>query len=111
MLAELGYKVWAPNMRGYGNSSIPPRREDYAIENLLEDVGALIDAADCDETVLLAHDWGAVIAWYFAMRQVRPLSQLVICNVPHPGPPSHWSRFGGATKVSFPAGLPSGPWK
>lgn len=84
MLAELGYKVWAPNMRGYGNSSMPPEREDYSIENLLADVGALIDAADCDETVLLAHDWGAVIAWYFAIRQIRPLSQLVICNVPHP---------------------------
>jgi len=85
VLAELGYKVWAPNMRGYGNSSMPPNTEDYSIENLLEDVGALIDAADCDETVLIAHDWGAVIAWYFAIRQVRPLSQLIICNVPHPG--------------------------
>ena len=85
MLADLGYKVWAPNMRGYGNSSIPPEREDYSLENLMADVGALIDAADCDETVLIAHDWGAVIAWYFAMRQVRPLDKLVICNVPHPG--------------------------
>ncbi len=86
LLAELGYKAWAPNLRGYGNSSIPPDREDYAIENLMADVGALIDAADCEETVLLAHDWGAVIAWYFAMRQIRPLNKLVICNVPHPGP-------------------------
>ncbi len=84
MLAELGYKVWAPNMRGYGNSSIPPDKKDYAIENLLADVGALIDAAECEETILLAHDWGAVIAWYFAIREIRPLSKLVICNVPHP---------------------------
>ena len=86
MLAELGYKAWAPNMRGYGNSSIPREREDYAIENLLADIAALIDAADCDETVLIAHDWGAVIAWYFAMRKIRPLNKLIICNVPHPGP-------------------------
>ena len=54
MLAELGYKVWAPNMRGYGNSSIPPDKKDYAIENLLADVAALIDAAECEETILLA---------------------------------------------------------
>lgn len=86
MLADLGYKVWAPNMRGYGNSSVPPLKEDYAIENLMADVGALIDAAECDETVLIAHDWGAVIAWYFAMRKIRPLANLIICNVPHPGP-------------------------
>lgn len=86
MLADLGYKVWAPNMRGYGNSSVPPNKDDYAIENLMADVGALIDAAECDETVLIAHDWGAVIAWYFAMRKIRPLANLIICNVPHPGP-------------------------
>lgn len=86
MLAEMGYKVWAPNLRGYGNSSMPPERDDYDIEVLMEDVGALIDAAECDETVLIAHDWGAIIAWYFAMRQVRPLTHLIICNVPHPGP-------------------------
>jgi pimeloyl-ACP methyl ester carboxylesterase len=84
MLGELGYKAWAPNLRGYGNSSILPDMQDYSIENLMADVGALIDAADCDETVLIAHDWGAVIAWFFAMRKIRPLSKLIICNVPHP---------------------------
>lgn len=84
VLAELGYRAWAPNMRGYGNSSRPEGVSAYAIEYLMEDVAQLIDAADCDEVVLLAHDWGAVIAWYFAMRRIRPLQQLVICNVPHP---------------------------
>lgn len=84
MLAALGYKVWAPNLRGYGNTSIPPDMSDYSLEHLMADVGSLIDAADCDETVLIAHDWGAVIAWYFAMRKIRPLSKLIICNVPHP---------------------------
>jgi pimeloyl-ACP methyl ester carboxylesterase len=86
MLAELGYKVWAPNLRGYGNSSVPDYMEDYSIENLMEDVGGLIDAAGCKEVVLIAHDWGAVIAWNFAIRQIRPLNQLIICNVPHPVP-------------------------
>ena len=86
MLAELGYKAWAPNMRGYGNSSVPAFMEDYSLENLMADVAALIDAADCEEVVLIAHDWGAVIAWYFAIRQVRPLTKLIICNVPHPVP-------------------------
>jgi epoxide hydrolase 4 len=58
----------------------------YGIEQLLADVAGLIDAAGCREVVLLAHDWGAVIAWYFAMRRMRPLTKLVICNVPHPAP-------------------------
>ncbi len=86
MLAALGYKVWAPNMRGYGNSSVPLFMEDYSLEHLMDDVAALIDAAGCEEVVLIAHDWGAVVAWHFAIRKLRPLTKLVICNVPHPVP-------------------------
>lgn len=85
MLADLGYTAWAPNLRGYGNSSRPDSMSAYAIEDLMEDVAGLIDASDTTETVLIAHDWGAVIAWYFAIRQIRPLEKLIICNVPHPG--------------------------
>lgn len=86
LLAELGYRAWAPNLRGYGNTTRPPGLEAYSIETLLQDVAALIDASGCREVVLIAHDWGAVIAWFFAIRRVRPLSRLVICNVPHPVP-------------------------
>jgi pimeloyl-ACP methyl ester carboxylesterase len=85
MLSTLGYRAWAPNLRGYGNSSRPHGTDAYSIENLMADVAGLIDASGCRETILLAHDWGAVIAWYFAMRAPRPLQRLVICNVPHPG--------------------------
>jgi pimeloyl-ACP methyl ester carboxylesterase len=85
MLADLGYRAWAPNLRGYGHSPRPDTMAAYSIEDLMGDVAGLIDAARPQETVLIAHDWGAVIAWYFAMRQLRPLSRLIICNVPHPG--------------------------
>jgi pimeloyl-ACP methyl ester carboxylesterase len=86
LLARLGWRAWAPDLRGYGETDRPPRREDYAIELLMDDVANLIDASGARETMLLAHDWGAIIAWYFAMRKLRPLSRLVILNVPHPGP-------------------------
>lgn len=86
VLAELGYKTWAPNLRGYGKSSKPDKMEDYRLEELMADVAGLIDAANCKSVVLIAHDWGAVIAWFFAMRKIRPLDKLIICNVPHPGP-------------------------
>ena len=84
LLEAMGYRVWAPNLRGYGNSSRPLRVKDYAIEHLMDDVAALIDASGCRETVLIGHDWGAVIAWLFAIRKQRPLERLVIMNVPHP---------------------------
>ncbi len=86
LMAELGYRGWAPDLRGYGGTDRPPRMQDYAIEKLLDDVAGLIDASGSKSTVLIGHDWGAVIAWYFAMREIRPLERLVIMNVPHPGP-------------------------
>jgi len=84
LLARLGYKVWAPNQRGYGASPIFPDKADYAIDHLTSDVAHLIDAADADEVTLLAHDWGAIVAWTFAARRIRALGRLVIMNVPHP---------------------------
>ena len=86
LLASLGYEAWAPNLRGYGKSSRPAQVEDYKLDNLMADVAGLIDAAGKKEVVLVAHDWGAVIAWQFAIEKIRPLTHLIICNVPHPGP-------------------------
>ncbi|HEY9091710.1 alpha/beta hydrolase [Parasphingorhabdus sp.] len=84
LLAELGYRVWAPNMRGYGGSSKPAEVRDYALDHLCADVAALIDASGAKEITLIAHDWGAVVAWAFAIQKIRPLKRLVIMNVPHP---------------------------
>ena len=104
-LEAQGYMVWAPNLRGYGQTTRPPRVGDYAIETLLEDVAQLIDESGAHEVVLLAHDWGAVIAWYFAMRRIRPLRGLVICNVPHPVPMQRelrkWSQLKRSWYVLF----------
>ncbi|MBZ5522891.1 MAG: alpha/beta hydrolase [Acidobacteriia bacterium] len=84
MLARLGYRAWAPNQRGYGHSSRPQGVAAYSIEKLTDDVAGLIDASGAKETILIGHDWGAVVAWSFATRRVRPLKALIIMNVPHP---------------------------
>jgi epoxide hydrolase 4 len=88
MLAEQGWRVWAPNMRGYGASSKPDGIEAYRINTLIEDVAALIDLAKAEaparEVMLVAHDWGAIVAWMFAIKKLRPIDRLVIMNVPHP---------------------------
>ena len=85
LLARLGYRAWAPDLRGYGESERPARCDDYAVEALMADVAGLIDASGARLTLLLAHDWGGIIVWYFAMRRLRPLERLVIMNLPHPG--------------------------
>lgn len=87
-LAAAGYRVWAPNQRGYGQTTRPPRMADdavgYLIARLIADVAALIDASGATRVALLGHDWGGIVAWTFATRRLRPLERLVILNVPHP---------------------------
>jgi pimeloyl-ACP methyl ester carboxylesterase len=84
LLARLGYRAWAPNLRGYGNTTRPPNVSDYRMDALLGDVAGLIDASGAKEVTLIAHDWGGAIAWMFAIRKVRPLARLVVMNLPHP---------------------------
>jgi epoxide hydrolase 4 len=88
VLVEQGYRVWAPNMRGYGASSKPEGVAAYRIDTLIQDVAALIDLAKAEcpttEVMLVAHDWGAIVAWMFAIRKLRAIDRLVIMNVPHP---------------------------
>lgn len=84
LLAGLGYTVWAPNLRGYGNSSRPEKVKEYSIDCLVSDVAALIDASGAESTLLIGHDWGGVIAWSFAIQAIRPIERLIVMNIPHP---------------------------
>lgn len=85
MLANLGYRVWAPNQRGYGRSHRPSEIADYSLDKLVDDVGALIDASGASEVTLFGHDWGGGVAWAAALTHVRPqIKRLVVMNLPHP---------------------------
>ena len=84
LLADMGYRVWAPNLRGYGASYRPQSVEDYRLDHLLGDVAALVDASGAARVTLIAHDWGGALAWYFAIRRLRPIERLVVMNLPHP---------------------------
>lgn len=84
LLAELGYRVWAPNLRGYGRTTRPVGARAYRTDALVDDVSRLIDASGCSSVTLLSHDWGAVVAWIFAITRPRPLERLVVMNLPHP---------------------------
>jgi pimeloyl-ACP methyl ester carboxylesterase len=84
LLARLGYRVWAPNLRGYGGTDSPQEVSAYQTRTLINDVAGLIEAANPRETLLLAHDWGAALAWLLAMDQPKLVDRLVILNLPHP---------------------------
>ena len=84
LLAEMGYRVWAPILRGYGGTSRPERVVNYSFDKLLADIGALIDASGAKKVTLICHDWGGLIGWRFAILKTRPLERFVAMNIPHP---------------------------
>ena len=84
LLADLGWHAVAPDLRGYGGTTRPTARSDYHIDHLVADTAALFDALGARKRLLIAHDWGAIIAWILALRDTTPLDGLIIMNVPHP---------------------------
>jgi pimeloyl-ACP methyl ester carboxylesterase len=91
LLARLGYRVWAPNLRGYGGTDSPREVAAYRIEVLVDDVAGLIQASGARETLLVGHDWGGILAWILAMQKPELIERLVILNAPHPA--CFWREF------------------
>lgn len=83
-LATAGYRVWAPDQRGYNTSDKPPGVRDYRLDELARDIVGLIEAAGCERAIVVGHDWGGAVAWWLASSFPERLQRLVIINVPHP---------------------------
>ncbi len=83
-LAEAGFRVWAPDQRGYNLSDKPLNIVDYRLEELACDVLGLIDAAGVERCYLVGHDWGGAVAWWVALRYPERVKKLAILNMPHP---------------------------
>jgi pimeloyl-ACP methyl ester carboxylesterase len=93
-LAEAGYHVIAPDLRGYNTSEKPPGVGAYRLTRLVDDVISLIEefteragSEGSDEAqlpLLVGHDWGGAIAWEVAIRHPEAIERLAILNAPHP---------------------------
>jgi epoxide hydrolase 4 len=84
ILAEAGFRVVVPDMRGYNLSDKPPKVGDYRVEFLARDVERLIRACGSESAVVVGHDWGGVAGWLAAMRHPEVVEKLAILNCPHP---------------------------
>jgi pimeloyl-ACP methyl ester carboxylesterase len=83
-LAEHGYHVVVPDMRGYNASSAPHGIAAYRLETLSADILALADSFGADRFRLVGHDWGGVVAWDLGARAPGRVERLVVMNAPHP---------------------------
>lgn len=82
--ARAGLRVIAPDMRGYGESDEPSGFASYDVETLADDVAQLVRAIGAERATIVGHDWGGMVAWWFAMRHPDLLDRLVVLNCPHP---------------------------
>ncbi|MBX9627179.1 MAG: alpha/beta hydrolase [Gemmataceae bacterium] len=83
-LAAAGFRVIAPDQRGYNLSSKPPRVKDYALDILGRDIVAVIDALGVGRAAVVGHDWGGIVAWWLGLAHPDRVSRLVVSNAPHP---------------------------
>lgn len=82
-LADAGYRVIAPDQRGYAGSSAPGDVDAYSADHLTADVVALLDDAGVEQAVIVGHDWGALVAWHMAMLHPRRCRAVLAASVPY----------------------------
>ncbi len=83
-LARAGFRVVAPDLRGYDASDKPPGIDAYRLELVLGDVVGLVDALGYRQVSLAGHDWGGAVAWHLVLEHPERFVRLVMFNAPHP---------------------------
>ncbi len=91
-LAQAGYRVVAPDMRGYGRSSRPERVDAYRINELVGDVVGLVEALGQSTAIVMGHDWGAGVAWSAAWTRPDVFRAVAGLSIP----------FGGRAIIPLP---------
>ena len=80
-LADAGFRVIVPDLRGFGQTEAPPK--GYDKENMATDVLNLMDAMGLQRVKLLGHDWGGWIGFILCMRAPERFEKYVALNIPH----------------------------
>jgi pimeloyl-ACP methyl ester carboxylesterase len=83
-LADAGYRVVVPDLRGYGQSDKPAEVDAYNLLFLAGDVAAVLDALDIGRAHVVGHDWGSALAWVMAAMAADRVDHLVALSVGNP---------------------------
>ena len=83
-LTGAGFRVIAPDLRGYGESDKPQEVQAYRMQTLVRDVVEILGAVDVSEANVVGHDWGAALAWSLAAFVPGMVKRLAVLAVGHP---------------------------
>ena len=100
-LAAAGFRVVAPDMRGYNLSSRPDGVEAYDTDKLAADIRGLIHERGAESALLVGHDWGGTAAWATAMNHPEVVDRLAILNAAHPRKLSQGLHHPGQLRKSW----------
>lgn len=109
-MAALGFRCVAPDMRGYGRSSIYKEKEDYAVEHSVEDMLGLLDHLNRDRAIWVGHDWGSPVVWNIASH--HPERCIAVANLCVPYSGLNTSAFDYIDRTIYPEEeYPAGQWE
>jgi len=83
VFAALGFRAIAPDMRGYGRSTIHSRHEDYALEHSVSDMLRLLDSLGREQALWVGHDWGSPVVWSLASHHPARCAGIANLCVPY----------------------------
>jgi pimeloyl-ACP methyl ester carboxylesterase len=113
VFAALGLRAIAPDMRGYGQSSVYQRHEDYALEQTVGDMIELLDALGRERVVWVGHDWGSPVVWSLASHhpeRCRAVANLCVPYIARGFAPVNFVPLVDRT-VYLEAEFPAGQWE
>lgn len=83
VLVAAGYRVIAPDQRGFGASDKPQAVDQYQLEHVVSDAVGILDALDVERARVVSHDWGAAVGWSMAAFLPARVERLVALSVGH----------------------------
>lgn len=110
--AALGFRAIAPDMRGYGRSTVHPRQEDYAMEHIVTDMIELLNSLGHEKAIWVGHDWGGLVVWAIASHHPERCHGIANLNAPYfPKVFSPEAIAGLIDRTIYPvAEFPAGQW-
>jgi len=88
-LVDAGFRVIAPDLRGFGESTAPKKTDDYKIDRFVGDLIGILDALDVSTVRLVGHDWGAAVGWQTCIHHADRIDRYAALAVGHPSAYAH----------------------